>query len=118
MMCAQNSVRRSRGVTLLELLVVLTLMAFIVAIVLPTLGGGVSTTALKSASLPGKWAYIVGLPERAASTISSHARTFESTLENDLARRPENTLVDRSREPLWWGGRSAPQRAVRSPRSS
>jgi general secretion pathway protein H len=41
---------RQRGVTLLELLIVLTLMAFVVAIVLPTLGGGVSTTALKSAA--------------------------------------------------------------------
>ena len=41
---------RPRGVTLLELLVVLTLMGFIVAIVLPTFGGGVSTAALKSAA--------------------------------------------------------------------
>ena len=41
---------RPRGVTLLELLVVLTLMAFIVAIALPTFGDGVSTSALKSAA--------------------------------------------------------------------
>jgi general secretion pathway protein H len=38
------------GVTLLELMIVLTIMAFVAAIVLPMLGGGVSTSELKSAA--------------------------------------------------------------------
>jgi general secretion pathway protein H len=50
MMRVREIRRRHSGVTLLELLIVLTLMAFIVAIALPTLGGGVSTTDLKSAA--------------------------------------------------------------------
>ena len=39
-----------RGVTLLEMLIVLTIMAFVAAIVLPMVGGGVSTAELKSAA--------------------------------------------------------------------
>ena len=39
-----------RGVTLLELLVVLTLMALIAAMVLPMFSGGVSGTDLKTAA--------------------------------------------------------------------
>jgi len=50
MMRLNLTARRLSGVTLLEILVVLTLMAFIVAVVLPTFGGGVSTAALKSAA--------------------------------------------------------------------
>lgn len=41
---------RRRGVTLLEMMIVLTIMAFVAAIVLPMLGGGVSTAELKSAA--------------------------------------------------------------------
>ena len=42
---------RQRGVTLLELLIVLSIMAFVATIVLPMLGGGgVSTSELKSAA--------------------------------------------------------------------
>jgi general secretion pathway protein H len=41
---------RARGVTLLELLVVLSLIGILVAMVVPTLGGGVSTTELKSSA--------------------------------------------------------------------
>jgi general secretion pathway protein H len=43
-------VRPQRGVTMLELLIVLTLMAFVASIVLPMFGGGVSTPELKSAA--------------------------------------------------------------------
>jgi general secretion pathway protein H len=39
-----------RGVTLLELLIVLMLMGLIVGIAMPTFGGGVSSSALKSAT--------------------------------------------------------------------
>lgn len=39
---------RGRGVTLLELLVVLSLMGLLAAMVMPMLGSGVSTTELKS----------------------------------------------------------------------
>ena len=39
-----------RGVTLLELLVVLSIMAVVAAIALPRFGGGVSTAELKSAA--------------------------------------------------------------------
>jgi general secretion pathway protein H len=41
---------RVRGVTLLELLVVLSIMGLVAALVIPTLGGGVSTTELKSSA--------------------------------------------------------------------
>jgi general secretion pathway protein H len=42
---------RQRGVTMLELLIVLSIMAFVATIVLPMLGGGgVSTSELKSAA--------------------------------------------------------------------
>ena len=45
-----NPDRWQIGVTMLELLIVLSIMAFVAAIVLPTLGGGVSTSELKSAA--------------------------------------------------------------------
>jgi len=44
------SVRRLHGVTLLELLIVISIMAIIAAMVVPVLGGGVSTSALKGAA--------------------------------------------------------------------
>ena len=50
MMRQRDACVRQRGVTLLELLVVLTIMAFAVAIVVPTLGAGPSTSELKSAA--------------------------------------------------------------------
>jgi general secretion pathway protein H len=40
----------ARGVTLLELLVVLSIMAVVAALVVPMFGGGVSTTDMKSAA--------------------------------------------------------------------
>jgi general secretion pathway protein H len=45
-----SSLPGQRGVTLLELMIVLTIMAFVAAIVVPMLGGGVSTAELKSAA--------------------------------------------------------------------
>ena len=42
--------RRVRGVTLLELLIVLSIMAILAAIVVPIFGGGVSTGELKGAT--------------------------------------------------------------------
>ncbi len=43
-------IRSSSGVTLLELLIVLMLMAVIAAVTIPTFGPGVSTTELRSAA--------------------------------------------------------------------
>jgi general secretion pathway protein H len=43
-------IRSSSGVTLLELLIVLMLMAVIAAVTIPTFGSGVSTTELRSAA--------------------------------------------------------------------
>ena len=49
--CARAPVRRpAAGVTLLELLVVLSIMAIVAALVLPRLGAGVSTGELKGAA--------------------------------------------------------------------
>ena len=50
MMSIRDPSARSSGVTLLELLIVISIMAFAVAIVLPMLGGGASTAELKSAA--------------------------------------------------------------------
>ncbi len=41
---------RPRGVTLLELLIVLSIMGIVAAMVVPMLGGGVSTTELRSSA--------------------------------------------------------------------
>jgi len=46
----QRAARETSGVTLLELLIVLSIMAFVATIVMPMLGGGVSTSELKSAA--------------------------------------------------------------------
>jgi general secretion pathway protein H len=46
----RRGVRGERGVTLLELLVVLSIMGIVAALVIPTFGGGVSTTELKSSA--------------------------------------------------------------------
>lgn len=46
----RRGARAGRGVTLLELLVVLSIMGIVAALVIPTFGGGVSTTELKSAA--------------------------------------------------------------------
>ena len=49
-MIAARAMRTMHGVTLLELLVVLSLMAILSALVVPMLGGGVSTTDMKTAA--------------------------------------------------------------------
>ena len=46
--------RSSSGVTLLELLIVVMLMALIAAVTIPILGPGVSTTQLRSAAREAK----------------------------------------------------------------
>jgi general secretion pathway protein H len=46
----RGAARAAPGVTLLELLIVLSIMAFVATIVVPMLGGGVSTSELKSAA--------------------------------------------------------------------
>ena len=95
MMSPQAFVRRSGGVTLLELLVVLTLMAFIVAIVLPTIGGGVSTTALKSAAREVaaglRYARGQAIAQRteALLVLDVAARTFTLPPDTQLHRLPE-----------------------------
>jgi general secretion pathway protein H len=47
---ATRSASRQRGVTLLELLIVLAIMALVAGIALPLLGNGVSTTELRSSA--------------------------------------------------------------------
>ena len=47
---AYRAGRRARGVTLLELLIVLSIMAILAAIVVPIFGGGVSAGELKGAT--------------------------------------------------------------------
>jgi len=49
-MTRAHAARSARGVTLLELLVVLSIMAVVSALVVPMFGGGVSTTDMKSAA--------------------------------------------------------------------
>ena len=95
MTSAQTSVARSGGVTLLELLVVLTLMAFIVAILLPTIGGGVSTTALKGAAREVaaglRFARGQAIAQRsdALLVLDVAARTFTLPPDTQLHRLPE-----------------------------
>jgi general secretion pathway protein H len=71
---------RLRGVTLLELLVVLMLMAVIGAVVIPTLGAGVSSTELKGAARQ----LAAGLRLARSQAISQRT---EALLELDLAAR-------------------------------
>ena len=51
---ARRARRRARGVTLLELLIVLSIMAIVAAIVVPMFGGGVSTAELQERGAPGR----------------------------------------------------------------
>ena len=86
---------RPRGVTLLELLIVLTVMGFIVAIVLPTLGSGVSTAALKSAAREVaaglRYARGQAIAQRteAVLVLDVEARTFTLPPDAHLHRLPE-----------------------------
>jgi len=95
MMLARARPDRIRGVTLLELLVVLTLMAFIVTIVLPTLGGGVSTASLKSAAREVaaglRYARGQAIAQRADAllVLNVDARTFTLPPDTHVHRLPE-----------------------------
>ena len=66
--------RRERGVTLLELIIVISLMAILTAVVIPMFGGGVSTTELRGS----------------ARQIAAGLRTARSEA---LAQRRETFLV-------------------------
>ena len=95
MMRLNLTARRLSGVTLLELLVVLTLMAFVVAVVLPTLGGGVSTAALKSAArevaagLRYARGQAIAQRSEALLVLDVEARTFTLPPDTHLHRLPE-----------------------------
>ena len=66
--------RREHGVTLLELIIVISLMAILTAVVIPSFGGGVSTTELRGS----------------ARQIAAGLRTARSEA---LAQRRETFLV-------------------------
>ena len=68
---------RSRGITLLELLLVLGIIAMLFAVALPRVEGGVSGTDLKAAARK----VAAGLREARITAVSQHAQTV---LEIDL----------------------------------
>ena len=72
--------RASSGVTLLELMIVLVLMALIAAVTIPIFGSGVSTTELRSAARE----LAAGLRLARGQAI---AQRTEATLELDVAGR-------------------------------
>ena len=88
-------VRRAAGVTLLELLIVLMIIAFVTAIVVPTLGGGVSTADLKSATREVasglRYARDQAIAKRTESllVIDLDARTFSLPPDAHLNKLPE-----------------------------
>jgi general secretion pathway protein H len=87
--------RRAAGVTLLELLIVLMIIAFVTAIVVPTLGGGVSTADLKSATREVasglRYARGQAIAKRTESllVIDLDARTFSLPPDARLHKLPE-----------------------------
>src|ERR1700676_5480933 len=98
-----------RGVTLLELLVVLTLMALIAAMVLPMFSGGGSGTDLKNAARDGagglRPARDRAISQRAESLLELNleARTFRVSPDENSHRLPEKIdlkLYTAQRE--WW----------------
>ena len=72
--------RRASGVTLLELMIVLVLMALIAAVTIPIFGSGVSTTQLRSAARE----LAAGLRLARGQAI---AQRSEATLQLDVAAR-------------------------------
>ncbi len=88
-------VQRAAGVTLLELLIVLTIIAFVTAVVVPTLGGGVSTADLKSATREVasglRYARDQAIAKRVESllVIDLDARTFSVPPDARLHKLPE-----------------------------
>ena len=87
--------RSAAGVTLLELLIVLMIMAFVTAVVVPTLGGGVSTADLKSATREVasglRYARDQAIAKRTESllVIDLEARTFSLPPDAHLHKLPE-----------------------------
>lgn len=69
-----------RGLSLLELMIVLMLMALIAALAIPVMGGGVSTTALKSAARE----VAAGLRMARSEAVANRR---EAVLTLDLAQR-------------------------------
>lgn len=63
---------RTRGVSLLELLVVLAIMALIAALVLPTFGAGVSSSELRSSARQ----LAAGLRAARSEAVSQRRETF------------------------------------------
>ena len=64
--------RDGRGVSLLELLVVLAIMALVAALVLPTFGGGVSTSELRGSARQ----LAAGLRAARSEAVSQRRETF------------------------------------------
>jgi general secretion pathway protein H len=93
-----SALPRQRGVTLLELLIVLTIMAFVAAIVLPTVGG-VSTAELKSAArevaagLRFARGQAIARRGEAFMVIDVDARTFTLPPDARVHRLPEKLDV-------------------------
>jgi len=87
--------RPAAGVTLLELLIVLMLMALVAAVVVPTFGGGVSTAELKSAAREVasglRYARGQAIARRTESllVIDLEARTFKVPPDARLHKLPE-----------------------------
>ena len=83
------------GVTMLELLIVLTIMAFVAAIVLPMVGGGVSTSELKSAAREVaaglRYARGQAIVQRGEAflVLDINARTFTVPPDTRVHRLPE-----------------------------
>jgi general secretion pathway protein H len=85
--------RLSSGVTLLELMIVLVLMALIAAVTIPIFGSGVSTTELRSAARE----LAAGLRLARGQAI---AQRTEATLELDVAARNFRVPPDPRVHPL------------------
>jgi len=69
---ASRGPRSTRGVTLLEMLVVLAIMGLIAALVLPTFGSGVSTSELRSSARQ----IAAGLRAARSEAVSQRRETF------------------------------------------
>ena len=97
--CVLRSRRRAAGVTLLELMIVLMIIAFVSAIVVPMLSGGVSTSELRSAAREVasglRYARGQAIAKRTESllVINLDARTFSLPPDERLHKLPEKLEV-------------------------